>query len=77
MGGYDVYVSENKDGQWSAPMNLGYPINTVLDETHFIFNQETKKAFYSTLSNSENGGLGARDIFQIDMSNFKFEFPEE
>lgn len=76
MGGYDIYVCENKDGQWSAPVNLGYPINSVMDETHFTFNQETKMAFYSTVSNSKNGGLGARDIFQIDMSNYEFNFPE-
>ncbi|OIQ27593.1 MAG: hypothetical protein BM555_06035 [Crocinitomix sp. MedPE-SWsnd] len=77
MGGYDIFVSENKDGEWSTPVNLGYPINTVSDETHFNYNVEMKKAFYATFSSSTNGGLGARDIFQVDMSDYKFEFPSE
>ena len=77
MGGYDIFVCENKDGEWSAPVNMGYPINTVSDETHFSYYPQLKKAFYSTFSSSGNGGLGARDIFQIDMSSYKFVFPEE
>lgn len=69
MGGYDVYVSANVEGQWGEPVNLGYPINTVSDETHFVYYPELKKAFYSTFSSSENKGIGARDIFEIDMTN--------
>lgn len=76
MGGYDVYVCQNKDGQWSSPVNLGYPINTVSDETHFVYYADQKKAFYSTFSTSSNKGIGARDIFEVDMSAYTFNFPE-
>jgi hypothetical protein len=76
MGGFDVYVCENKDGQWSDPVNLGYPINTVSDETHFVYYMEHKKAYYSTFSSSENKGVGARDLFEVDMSEYEFKFPE-
>ena len=77
MGGYDVFVSENKNGEWSKPINLGYPINTVSDETHFVYYSEKMQAFYSTFSSSTNGGVGARDIFSVDMSKYEFVFPEE
>lgn len=76
MGGYDVYVCQNKGDEWSEPVNLGYPINTVSDETHFTYYPELKKAFYSTFTSQENGGVGARDIFELDMSEYEFKFPE-
>ncbi|MFT4602473.1 MAG: hypothetical protein ACI857_002659, partial [Arenicella sp.] len=59
------------------PVNMGYPINTVSDETHFAYYPKLKKAFYATFSSSGNGGIGARDLFQVDMSNYVFSFPEE
>ena len=71
MGGYDVYVSKNENGTWTEPMNLGYPINTVSDETHFIYYPKLNKAFYSTFSSTENKGIGARDLFEIDMKDVK------
>ena len=76
MGGYDIYVCINKDGKWSKPMNLGYPINTVSDETHFAYHPKLKKAYYSAFSSSDNKGVGARDIFEVDMSEYQFKTVE-
>ena len=70
MGGYDVYVTKNTGSGWEKPVNLGYPINTVSDETHFVYHKELNRAYYSKLSSSENKGMGARDLFEIDMTNF-------
>lgn len=71
MGGYDVYVSKNEGGSWSTPVNLGYPINTVSDETHFVYHPGKKMAYYSTFTSEENKGMGARDLFEVDMSNYE------
>ena len=76
MGGYDVYVCQRRLGVWSAPVNLGYPINTVSDETHFVYLPNTMKAYYATFSSSSNNGIGARDLFEVDMSQYEFKFPE-
>jgi hypothetical protein len=76
MGGYDVFVCKNENDAWSTPVNLGYPINTVSDETHFVYYPEMKKALYSTFSSTANQGVGARDIFEVDMSEYEFTFPE-
>lgn len=70
MGGYDIYVTKNNGGEWGKPVNLGYPINTVSDETHFVYHKDLKRAYYSKFSSSENKGMGARDLFEIDMTNF-------
>jgi hypothetical protein len=32
-GGWDIYMSRKVSGEWSAPRNLGSPINTAGDET--------------------------------------------
>lgn len=76
MGGYDIYVCINQDGKWSKPVNMGYPINTVSDETHFTYLPDLKKAYYSTFSSSDNKGVGARDIFEVDMSDYEFKTVE-
>ncbi|MCG8575053.1 MAG: tetratricopeptide repeat protein [Flavobacteriales bacterium] len=72
MGGYDIYMSKKENGRWTEPMNLGYPINTVSDETHFKYYPDKNVAYYSTFSSEGNKGMGARDIFEVDMSNYKF-----
>ncbi|HKE56351.1 MAG TPA: hypothetical protein VKB46_06615, partial [Pyrinomonadaceae bacterium] len=32
LGGYDLYVSYNRNGQWTKAQNLGPPINSAADE---------------------------------------------
>ncbi len=35
MGGFDIFVSNRKNGSWQNPVNLGYPPNTTDDELCF------------------------------------------
>ncbi len=71
MGGMDVYVVENLGDSWGEPINLGYGINTVNNDTHFSFNQELMIAFVSTFEII--GKKSSIDIYQIDMKNFSFK----
>jgi len=73
MGGYDVYYSVNTDGVWSTPKNLGSPINSVSEETHFQYYPKLGKAYYSKVSLTGDGGIGGRDIFEIDIKNLKLD----
>jgi len=52
MGGYDVFYANLIDGEWSAPVNMGYPINTTTNNVHYqplnsgyslLFSQFTEK----------------------------------
>ena len=36
MGGYDVFKSTQTEEGWSEPENLGYPINSSLDDWYYI-----------------------------------------
>ncbi|MDD5570515.1 MAG: OmpA family protein [Bacteroidales bacterium] len=63
MGGYDVFKSVNENGKWSAPKNLGFPINSPFDDfTYFVYGNKINFAYYS--SNRENG-IGGSDIYKI------------
>jgi outer membrane protein OmpA-like peptidoglycan-associated protein/tetratricopeptide (TPR) repeat protein len=64
LGGYDVFKTELKEGQWTAPVNLGFPINTSLDEKEFMLSADGKTGWISALKKKEN----KVDLFQIDLS---------
>jgi tetratricopeptide (TPR) repeat protein len=66
IGGYDIYMSEMIDGQWSKPINLGYPINTVDDDVNFSLSLDGYTAYYSGF---KTNSLGGKDIYQIDLTN--------
>ena len=72
MGGYDVYYSENVNGVWGNPVNLGATFNSVNDDTHFQIYPWLKKAVIARIN--ENEGLFNYDIFQIDLNDLDFPF---
>ena len=62
-GGYDIVRSDFKNGAWTAPYNLGKPINTDNDDKFFIVTGDGKKGYYSTF---QKGGKGEQDIYLIE-----------
>jgi len=63
MGGYDVFVMErNEEGQWSIPVNLGYPINTPNDDIFFKMDENNKQAYYSSV---RDNGFGGKDLYKV------------
>ncbi len=70
MGGYDIFMTQmQKDSSWSVPVNLGYPINTTKNDNFFVMTADGKKAY---ITSTKDGGLGVSDIYEIDMSKYKF-----
>ncbi len=65
MGGFDIFYSTfGADGEWSTPVNMGYPLNTVDDDVFFVPMADGRRAYYSS---SKDGGYGLKDIYLIDM----------
>ncbi len=61
MGGYDVFVTtQNENGDWTTPINLGYPINTAFDELFFVWSADGKRAYFAT---HRDDSYGDRDIY--------------
>ena len=63
MGGYDVFKSVHQsNGEWSKPINLGFPINTPDDDVYFVMSANGKHGYYSS---AKDGGFGEKDIYRI------------
>lgn len=73
MGGYDVYVTENKRGYWSDPVNLGPEFNTVNDDIFFKYYEKLNKAIISTYR--IQGNKSSIDIFEVDVEGW--EIPQK
>lgn len=65
IGGYDIFVSKYDSAaqQWGKPENLGVPINSPDDDTHYRLSQDGRYAF---LSSYRIGGYGEKDIYTIN-----------
>lgn len=63
MGGYDIFKSKkDKNGNWTEPENIGYPINTTDDDLYFVVTAHGKNAYFSSV---RNNGFGDQDIYQV------------
>jgi outer membrane protein OmpA-like peptidoglycan-associated protein len=63
MGGYDIFSSTmDENGNWSNPVNLGYPINTPDDD---LFYQPTSNEKIAYLSANREQSIGGKDIYRV------------
>lgn len=63
MGGYDVFKStKQKDGSWSVPENLGYPLNSPADEVAFVMTANGQEGY---MASTRAGGYGYSDIYKV------------
>ncbi|MDR0695028.1 MAG: OmpA family protein [Prevotellaceae bacterium] len=66
IGGSDIFKSEynTATNTWSEAVNVGYPINSISDET-FFYPLPGNQVFY--LSSSREGGFGGQDIYRVNV----------
>ncbi len=65
FGGTDLYVTQNQNGKWGKPLNLGSTINTKGSEL-FPFVDDAGNLYFSTDGRRGQGGL---DIFYASLLN--------
>ena len=63
MGGYDLFRSDNSNGNFEKPVNMGYPLNTPDDDTYFMPYGDGKSGYI--FKEKESGGFGGNDIYRI------------
>lgn len=68
MGGFDIYFTEEINGKWTKPVNLGYPINTPGDDTHFVLSADYKRGYYASAKKDSEGD---KDIYIIRMPDYQ------
>ncbi len=47
FGGYDIFVTEKVDNQWTEPRNFGAPVNNYEDQFSLFITTDGKKGYYS------------------------------
>jgi outer membrane protein OmpA-like peptidoglycan-associated protein/Tol biopolymer transport system component len=64
MGGRDIFVSNFVNNNWTQPENMGYPVNTTSNDNYFTLIADGTRGYFSS---DRKGGLGAQDIYYLDM----------
>ncbi len=65
MGGKDLYYAVLlDDGNWTEPINLGYPINTQADEINILISASGTTAYFSS---DKEGGFGGLDLYYFTL----------
>ena len=63
MGGFDIFKSTWENGAFSAPVNVGYPINSPEDDVFFVLSKDGKRAYFSSYREE---GYGDKDIYVMN-----------
>ncbi|MBM3415488.1 MAG: flagellar motor protein MotB [Bacteroidetes bacterium] len=58
------YARKQRDGRWSTPVNLGYPINTIDREGTLFIAADGKTAYYASDRSDSKGGL---DLYSFEL----------
>lgn len=64
MGGYDIFTSNFNipKNNFTAPVNVGYPINTADDDIFFVWSADGSRAYFSSF---RENGFGEKDIYVL------------
>ena len=62
LGGLDIYSSTPSNEGWTAPANLGFPINTNSDDFGYIIAKDNKNGYFVS---NRPGGHGDDDIYKF------------
>ncbi len=63
LGGCDLYISQLKNGKWTAPKNMGPSINSTGWDAQPVFGADGSSLFFVS---SRPGGYGGRDIWMAN-----------
>lgn len=64
QGEGDIFISRKKNGVWTSPINLDYPINSPAKELGFYVQGDGKTAYFAS---AKSGGKGGLDIYSVQL----------
>ncbi|QZE14308.1 hypothetical protein K4L44_17640 [Halosquirtibacter laminarini] len=62
VGGFDIYYSDEYEGVYTDPINLGYPLNSTADDYEYV---ESVDGTAGYLVSKRMNGLGNTDIYKV------------
>lgn len=82
VGQFDIFktVYDSTTTQWSTPSNVGFPLNSARDDTHFRLTPDGFAAFFAS---SRKESYGMRDVYLAIFEDYQeaqtvpFSIPEE
>lgn len=69
MGGSDVFISTLIGDAWKKPYNIGFPVNSVFDETSFSVSGDGQRGFFS----STRPGVYGKDLMVVSPAGNGFQ----
>lgn len=65
MGGFDLFFTKMKDGQWSNPENFGYPVNSIKNEKFFASRGGAKNILQDVLLSTDRSAECCLQLFTL------------
>lgn len=69
IGGFDIFKAIRRDGKWTNVENLGFPINTPLDNMYFTLSASGQTGYFAA---SQYDRLNNKNIYSV---NYKENIP--
>lgn len=73
MGEYDIFKSIFKNGTWTAPMNMGYPVNSPKNDVFYIMTPRYNRGYFASERKEGKGGL---DIYRLTFADERSSLAE-
>jgi outer membrane protein OmpA-like peptidoglycan-associated protein len=65
MGGYDLFQSKGEIGNWTEPVNFGYPVNSMKDDLYFTSRGTAKNILENVLLSSDRDASCCLELFYL------------
>lgn len=71
FGGFDMFQSHGSTKRWTKPENMGYKLNSSLDDTYYITDSEQKQGYF--VSNRPGGRVFLNETCCDDIYTYDFD----
>ncbi|WP_165871427.1 OmpA family protein [Flaviaesturariibacter flavus] len=65
MGEYDLFWSKGTPGNWSEPVNFGYPVNSVKDDIYFASKGGARNILEDVLLSTDRASACCLELFSL------------
>lgn len=65
MGGYDFFQSKGTIGNWTEPVNMGYPVNSVKDDIYMVSKGSAKNVLENVMLSSDRDAVCCLELFAL------------